>query len=257
MHGRSGRATDHQWLFQALALHLGSHLAHFLQRRSDQPRQADYIRVDLPRLRNDVLARNHHAEVGDLEIVTAQHDADDVLADVVHVALHRGHHDVAPAGRFISRTALFFLDVRHQHRHGLLHHPRALHHLRQEHLARAKQVSDHVHSVHQWSFDHIQGPVGLLPGLLGVFLDVGVDALDQGMGQALVHRQFAPGFILFLFLRAALELLCDGEQGLGGAGRAVQDHVLDRFAQLRIDLVVGALRLADVGVRGDDVLGRE
>ena len=36
-------------------------------------------------------ARHHHAEIDDLVVVTAEHDADDVLADVVHVAFDRGH----------------------------------------------------------------------------------------------------------------------------------------------------------------------
>ena len=43
----------------------------------------------------DLLRRHHDAEIDDLVIVAGEHDADDVLADVVHVALHRRHQDVA------------------------------------------------------------------------------------------------------------------------------------------------------------------
>ena len=39
-----------------------------------------------------------------LVIVALEHDADDVLADVVHVALHRRHHDLA-VGAALGRTA--------------------------------------------------------------------------------------------------------------------------------------------------------
>ena len=39
-----------------------------------------------------------------LIVVALQHDADDVLADVVHVALHRGHEDAA-----LGRTPLLLL----------------------------------------------------------------------------------------------------------------------------------------------------
>jgi hypothetical protein len=33
--------------------------------------------------------RNHYTEIKDLETVTLEHDADDVLANIVNVALHR------------------------------------------------------------------------------------------------------------------------------------------------------------------------
>ena len=46
------------------------------------------------RLQNPV-ARHHHAEIDDLVAVAAEHDADDVLADVVHVALDGRQHDLA------------------------------------------------------------------------------------------------------------------------------------------------------------------
>ena len=39
--------------------------------------------------------RHHHAEIDDFVVVTLQHDAHDVLADVVHVAFHRRHDDAA------------------------------------------------------------------------------------------------------------------------------------------------------------------
>ena len=54
----------------------------------------------------------------------------------------------------------------------LLHHPGALDHLRQEHLARAEEVADDVHPVHQRPFDDVERPPVLDPGLLGVGVDV-------------------------------------------------------------------------------------
>ena len=47
--------------------------------------------------------RDHDAEVDDLVVVAGEHDADDVLADVVDVALDRGHDD--PAVRSAPRRA--------------------------------------------------------------------------------------------------------------------------------------------------------
>ena len=48
---------------------------------------------------------HHHAEVDDLVVVAAEDDADDVLADVVDVALDRGHDDRARLDRARARLA--------------------------------------------------------------------------------------------------------------------------------------------------------
>ena len=42
----------------------------------------------------DLLARDHDAHVDDFVVVAGEHDADDVLADVVDVALHRREDDL-------------------------------------------------------------------------------------------------------------------------------------------------------------------
>ena len=47
----------------------------------------------------NLVARHHHAEIDDLVAVAAEHDADDVLADVVDVALDRREDDLALATR--------------------------------------------------------------------------------------------------------------------------------------------------------------
>ena len=120
---------------------------------------------------------------------------DDVLADVVHVALDGRDDDLAlrPARRRRRRHALLLcLDVGHQVRDRLLHHARRLHHLRQEHLARAEQVADDVHAVHQRPFDHVDRPAALpaicCARLLGVLDDEVGDAVHQRMRQALLDR---------------------------------------------------------------------
>ena len=59
------------------------------------PRQADDVGLRLDRGLQNLLARDHHAEVDDLEVVAPQHDADDVLADVVDVAFDGGDDDGA------------------------------------------------------------------------------------------------------------------------------------------------------------------
>ncbi len=55
-------------------------------------------------------ARHHHAEVDHLVIVAAEHDADDVLADVVHVAFDGGDQRLCLAAYGVppAATAAFF-----------------------------------------------------------------------------------------------------------------------------------------------------
>ncbi len=96
------------------------------------------------------LCRRHHdAEIDHLVVVALEHDADDVLADVVHVALNGRHHDLSGRGhRLETGDLLLRLEVGLQVSHRLLHHARRLHDLRQEHLAGAEEVADHVHAGH-------------------------------------------------------------------------------------------------------------
>ena len=151
-----GGPTDEQRDLEPLALHLGGEVHHLVERGCDQAGQADHVGVDLLRLVEDLLRGHHHAEVDHLVVVALQHHADDVLADVVDVALHRGHHDGALLGLRVTGL-LLGLDERDQVGDRLLHHAGGLHDLGQEHLAGAEQVADDVHAVHQWSLDHLDG----------------------------------------------------------------------------------------------------
>ena len=144
------------------------------------------------------------------------------------------------------RRGLLRLDVGQQVRDRLLHDARALHHLRQEHLARAEQVADHVHAGHQRAFDDLDRPRDLLARLLGVGDDELVHALDQRVLQPLLDRPAAPFGVLRLGdLAGALVLGRELEQPLGGLRVAVEDHVLAGVAQLLRDLVVD-LELAGI-----------
>ena len=101
LHGRvgarGGGAADEQRHAQAGPLHLGGHHAHLLERGRDEPGEADEVRPLRHGRLQDLRPGHHDAQVDDLVVVAAEHDADDVLADVVDVALDGGHHD--PAGR--------------------------------------------------------------------------------------------------------------------------------------------------------------
>ena len=92
-------------------------------------------------------------------------------------------------------------------RHGLLHHPRGFHHLRQEHLARAEQIADDVHARHQRTFDHVERPLGDQARFLDVLHDEIGDAVDQRVCDPLVDRILAPGERHFFALRRCIVLV--------------------------------------------------
>ena len=149
--GRGGRAADQERHLELQPLHLARHVHHLVQRRRDEAREPDHVGLLAARGLEDPLRRHHHAEVDDLEVVALEDDADDVLADVVDVALDGRDHDLAVGAR---RLARFLVQERHEVRDRLLHDARGFHDLRQEHLAGAEQVADHVHAVHQRPLDH-------------------------------------------------------------------------------------------------------
>ena len=162
----------------------------------------------------------------------------------MHVALDRGGDDEALGTAGVhAGTGLLGLDVGDEVGDGLLHHASGLHHLGEEHLAGAEEVTDDVHAVHERALDDLdRGSTSghdLEAQLLGVGHDVVVDALDQGVGDALPDGIATPllegGPGLF---RCGVEAVGDLEQSLGGVGTPVEDDVLDAFAQLGIDLVV-------------------
>ena len=136
----------------------------------------------------DAVCRDHDSEVDDLVPVAAEDDADDVLADVVDVALHGGEHD--PGGGRPAR--LLGLHVGLEVRDRPLHRPGALHDLRQEHLPRAEEVADDLHAVHERALDDVQGTRRRESRLLRVLLDEVDDPVHEGMRKPLPHGDFAP-----------------------------------------------------------------
>ena len=265
MHAATGRPADEQ-RHLAIAeigvfLHLAGHVLHFFQRRRDEARQANDVRALFFRLRQNFVARHHHAHVHHFVVVALQNHGDDVFANVVHIAFDRGNDHLAFgfdvfARRFLGQ--LFGLDVGQQMRHRLLHHAGAFHHLRQKHLALTKQVTHHVHAVHQRAFNDVQWTTrlgqNLLIGLFGVVVDKVGNAVHQRMAQALRHAhryigRAAPGeFLAVVFGRAfggfghlnqALAW-CQVRFAIFVLGHTVQHHVLHALAQNGLEVVVNA-----------------
>ena len=233
---RGGRAADQERQVEPASLHLVGDVHHLVERRGDQAGEPDDVAPLLHGRVEDAVGGDHHPEVEHLVVVAAEDDADDVLADVVDVALDGGEHDLparppVPAG-------LLGLHVRLQVGDGALHRPRALHHLRQEHLPGAEEVADHGHPVHERPLDHVERTRQLLPGLLGVLLDEVDDPVDERVGQPLLDRGFAPGEVELALRPLTLHGGREGDQALGRVGTTVEDDVLDVLEEVGRDVLV-------------------
>ena len=123
---RGRRAADEQREREPAPLHLLRDVDHLVEGRRDEAREADDVAVLLERGVEDRVRRDHDAQVEHLVPVAAEDDSDDVLADVVDVALHRREHDAG------GRRALLLLRLheRLEVGDGALHGAGALHDLR-------------------------------------------------------------------------------------------------------------------------------
>src|SRR3990172_5693723 len=231
MHARSSGAADQERDRETFALHLARDMSHFLQRRRDEARQADDVGILAARDFQYFLRRHHDAEVDHLVVVALEHHGDDVLADVVHVALYRGDDHLAARPQ-VARSGLLGFDVGDEVRHGLLHDAGRLYHLGQEHLAGTEQVADDVHAFHERSLDHLDRVFGLEARLLGVLDDPGGDALHQRVRKTRVHRPPAPLQVLDALASRPFHRGGQFDQPFARVGASVHHHVLDAFAQL-------------------------
>jgi len=151
-----GRPTDQQRQFESLPLHLACHVHHLVERRSNQAAESNQVRLLRLGPFENLLARDHHPHVDHFIVIAGEHNAHDVLADIVNVSLHRGHDDFSLCLHHLARGRhgnFFRLHERRQMRYRLLHYAGGLHHLRQKHFARAEQIADHAHARHQRAFD--------------------------------------------------------------------------------------------------------
>ena len=149
---RQGRAAEHDRpaLGHPALVELLEVLLHDHGALDQQAGHADHVGVVLVGRVEDGVDRLLDAEVDDGVAVVGQDDVDEVLADVVHVALDRGEHDRALA------AVVGLLHVRLEVGDGGLHHLGRLQHERQLHLAGAEQLADHLHPGQQVVVDDVE-----------------------------------------------------------------------------------------------------
>ncbi len=239
MHLGSGGAADEQRQFEALALHLLGDVDHLVERRGDQAAEADDVDLFFLRGAQDFFCRHHDAHVDDIVVITAQHHADDVLADIVHIAFDGSEQHFAFGFAGLAAAGFFLFNIRSEVGDRLFHDAGAFDHLWEEHLSGAEEITDHVHAVHQGPFDDGERRGVFLPGFLRILDDEIGDASDEGVRQSFFHRRFPPAEV---FLEGAAALAFDffgvfGE-AVGGVGAAVEEHVLHALEQVLGDVFV-------------------
>ncbi len=107
------------------------------------------------------------AEIDDLESGAFEHDADEVLADIVQITLDGADHDLA------VRRHLSSEEQRLQEVDAGVHGPRCKEQLGQEDLVRAEALAHHVHPGHQPVIEDLRRRntgINRLPGELGDLL---------------------------------------------------------------------------------------
>ena len=143
--GQRRTAEQHRELLgDPAGVHLLQVLLHHHRRLHQQPGHPDHVGALVLGHFEDGGDRLLDADVDDLVAVVGQDDVDEVLADVVHVALDGGQHDAA-----LAAVVVGLLHVRFEVGHRGLHHLGGLQHERQLHLAGAEQLADGLHARQQ------------------------------------------------------------------------------------------------------------
>ncbi len=168
------------------------------------------------------------AEVEDGVAVVGQDDVDEVLADVVNIALDGGQDDLALA------LALDFFHERFEVGDGGLHRLGALQHERQLHLPAAEQIADDFHPFEQNVVDDLQRRI-FLQRLVEMLDQIAFFAVDDVRLELLLDGQIViRGFAAVAAFRAIGEEGDEMRQRIEAFAPAVVDQI-----QRRVPLLVG------------------
>ena len=153
MQCRGGSSSDKERHADTCLLQLAGYLTHLLKRWRNKTTQADEIDLLLTGSLDNLLGRDHNAEVDNLKVVTRQHHSRYILTNIVNISLDRSQ-------QITTVTLCCFralrLDMWLQNLHGTLHRAGRLDHLRKEHLTLAKKLSYQSHTLHQRALDNLR-----------------------------------------------------------------------------------------------------
>ncbi len=116
-----------------------------------QSREADGVGMVLPPGLNQRVRRNLDTQIDDVVAVVRKNDLHQILADVMHVALDRGQHDLAARRRVGLLHELLQVPDSRLHGFGRLQH------LRHDQLVVVEQPPDFAHAGHQRAVDNVEG----------------------------------------------------------------------------------------------------
>ena len=238
-----GRPADEHREGQPAALQLVDDETHLLAGGDQQRTETDGVGVGFDGTVDDGIGGNLLAEVNDLVAVVGEDGFDQVLADVVHVAVNGGQHKSALGNTF------FFLQVVFQVRDGFLHHLGGLEHEGQDELTGAEFVADLFHGGQEDAVEHLDGGfvTGEGRGAVDKFVDIDLDAVGQAVQDAVAQALFGGHAE-----QGGLEVVCLGCFGRAGVFK-VLDQALEGICPAGKDQIFSQFALfgGDVGVGGD------
>ena len=80
--------TNHNGDIHTFALQLAGHIHHLFETGSDQTTKTDHIDLFLTGFLHNLLCRYHNTHIDHLVAVARHHHTYDILADIMHIALH-------------------------------------------------------------------------------------------------------------------------------------------------------------------------
>src|SRR3954471_8186514 len=219
---RQGRAADEERQVDSGGAQVGGGRDHLLSALHQKAAQTEDVRLVIPHRLDERLGRNLDAEVHDVESVVREDDVDEVLADVVDVALHRREQHLAAA------RAVRPIHVWLEEGNGGLHRLGALQDFGDDELVVVEEAPDLVHPAHQGPVDDLEGRRALRELLGQVGREAVARAFHDVTRESLVERKLAAGGPLGLLLP---EMAGEGlDRALQGRGVAAVQHRLGKRA---------------------------
>ena len=108
--------------------------------------------------------------------------------------------DCSDVSREVFRLLLFHVGEKPSN--CFFHHAGGFHHLGKEHFARAEEVTDHAHAVHQRPFDHFQWPAVFLASGFRILVDETINPLQERVFETFLDILLTPREILSKLLSA-------------------------------------------------------
>ena len=234
-----GCAAHQHGQLQPAALQLVDDQRHLLGSVDQQCAQANGICPGLCRLRDDRFGGYLLAHVDHGVAIIGQDGLDQVLTDIVHIAVHRRQHHQSLGSAFFSLQVLL------QVSDGLLHYLGRLQHERQDQLASPKLIPHLFHRRQQNGVERLDRRVvargAVQDDLVNIRLHAILVAVQDAPVQALLRRHL-DGWVYRrggFCLRAERIEVCN--VALQRIWAAVEDQI---FGQL-------ALLIGDIGIRRD------